>query len=71
LKFNRKKFIYLISPLKINKSFYPDLIEVLRQKKVSFFQLRLKKENLKKKLEIGKKIKRTIKFDEILKEEDF
>jgi len=61
LKFNRKKFIYLISPLKINKSFYPDLIEVLRQKKVSFFQLRLKKENLKKKLEIGKKIKRICK----------
>ena len=61
MKFNRKKFIYLISPLKINKSFYPDLIEVLRQKKVSFFQLRLKKENLKKKLEIGKKIKRICK----------
>jgi len=61
LRFNKKKFIYLISPLKINKSFYPDLIEVLRQKKVSFFQLRLKKENLKKKLEIGKKIKRICK----------
>ena len=33
------------------------MIEVLKQKKVSFFQLRLKKENLKKKLIIGKKIK--------------
>jgi len=61
LRFNKKKFIYLISPLKINKSFYPDLIEVLKQKKVSFFQLRLKKENFKKKLEIGKKIKRICK----------
>ena len=61
MRFNKKKFIYLISPLKINKSFYPDLIEVLKQKKVSFFQLRLKKENFKKKLEIGKKIKRICK----------
>ena len=33
------------------------MIEVLKQKKVSFFQLRLKKENLKKRLLIGKKIK--------------
>ena len=61
MRFNNKKFIYLISPLKINKSFYSDLIEVLRYKKVGFFQLRLKKENFKKKLLIGKKIKKICK----------
>ncbi len=58
MRFNRKKFIYLISPTKIYKSFYQDLTKVLQQKKVSFFQLRLKKENLKKKIIIGKKIKK-------------
>ena len=57
MRFNKKKFIYLISPLKINKTFYIELIEVLKQKKVSFFQLRLKKENFNKKFIIGKKIK--------------
>ena len=61
MRFNNKKFIYLISPLKINKSFYNDLIEVLKYKKVGFFQLRLKKENFKKKLLIGKKIKKICK----------
>ncbi len=57
MRFNKKKFIYLISPLKIDNSFYSDLTNILKQKKVSFFQLRLKKESLKKKLIIGKKIK--------------
>ena len=38
-----------------------DLTQVLKQKKVSFFQLRLKKEKFKKKLEVGKKIKRICK----------
>jgi len=61
LKFNRKKFIYLISPLKINISFYDNLIDVLKQNKVSFFQLRLKKENFKKKFTIGRKIKKICK----------
>ena len=56
MRINKKKFIYLISPTKINKSFYQDLTKVLQQKKVSFFQLRLKKETLKKKLIIGRKI---------------
>ena len=37
------------------------LTNVLKQEKVSFFQLRLKKESLKKKLMIGKKIKRICK----------
>ena len=61
MRFNNKKFIYLISPLKINKPFYNDLIKVLKYKKVGFFQLRLKKENFKKKLLIGKKIKKICK----------
>ena len=61
MRINKKKFIYLISPNKIDNSFYPDLIHVLKQKKVSFFQLRLKKESLKKKLIIGRKIKKICK----------
>tara|TARA_B100001027_G_scaffold121047_1_gene83584 strand:- start:296 stop:910 length:615 start_codon:yes stop_codon:yes gene_type:complete len=61
LKINKKKFIYLISPTKIYTSFYNDLIEVLKSKKVSFFQLRLKKESFRKKLVIGGKIKKICK----------
>ena len=61
MRFNNKKFIYLISPLKINKSFYNNLIEVLQYKKVGFFQLRLKNYDFKKKLLIGKKIKKICK----------
>ena len=61
MKFNKKRFIYLISPLKINKSFYKDLSEIFKQRKVSFFQLRLKKENFTKKFFIGKKIKKICK----------
>ena len=61
MRFNKKKFIYLISPLNIDKIFYKNLKYVLRQKKVSFFQLRLKNEEFKKKLIIGKKIKKICK----------
>ena len=61
MRINKKKFIYLISPTKINKSFYQDLTKVLQQKKVSFFQLRLKRETTKKKIIIGKKIKKICK----------
>ena len=61
MRISKKKFIYLISPSKIKKTFYIELIKILKQKKVSFFQLRLKKENFKTKLEIGKKIKRICK----------
>ena len=54
-----KKFVYLISPNKIkNNDFYVDLSQVLSSKKVSFFQLRLKKETYKNKIYIGKKIKK-------------
>ena len=61
MRVKNKKFIYLISPLKIEKTFYSHLEKVLSQKKVSFFQLRLKKENPKKKLIIAKKIKKICK----------
>ena len=57
MKTNKNKFLYLISPNKINRSFYKNLIQVLKLKKTSFFQLRLKRENLKNKIKIGKKIK--------------
>ncbi len=61
MKHSRKKFIYLISPSKIKSSFYNNLHKVLRSRKVSFFQLRLKKESFKKKYRIGKKIKKICK----------
>ena len=57
-----KKFIYLISPNSIkNDSFYTQLDQVLSQRKVSFFQLRLKKETNRNKISIGKKIKKICK----------
>ncbi len=61
MKFSKKKFVYLISPVKINKSFFNDLTQVFKQKKVSFFQLRLKKSSFKKKFIIGRKIQRICK----------
>ena len=61
MKINKNKFIYLISPLKIKKSFYRDLIKVFKTNKVSFFQLRLKRKSFKQKLIIGKKIKKICK----------
>ena len=57
-----KKFVYLISPNKIeNEHFYTDLALVLSSKKVSFFQLRIKKETNKNRLLIGKKIQKICK----------
>ena len=52
-----KRFIYLISPKKIDDNFYLDLKKVLRSKKIGFFQLRLKKARSIKIIKIGKKIK--------------
>ncbi len=54
----KKRFIYLISPNKIDKKFYKDLKVVLSSNLVSFFQLRLKKYSLKEKKKIGMKIKK-------------
>ena len=57
MKTRNKKFIYLISPNKIiNNSFYNILNQLFKSKKVKFFQLRLKKESVKKKVTIAKKI---------------
>ena len=54
-----KKFVYLISPVKINnKTFFETLDLVFKTKRISFFQLRLKKQNTKKIVNIGKKIKK-------------
>tara|TARA_B100001057_G_scaffold329329_1_gene329722 strand:- start:90 stop:704 length:615 start_codon:yes stop_codon:yes gene_type:complete len=61
LKINKKKFVYLISPNKIKKTFFKNLANVLRSKKVGFFQLRLKKTSWKNKIIIGKKIKKICK----------
>ena len=68
LRQNRKnkRFVYLISPNKIkNEKFYYKLNQVLSSKKVSFFQLRLKKESFKNKIFIGKKIRKICKKHQV------
>ncbi|MBA1339553.1 MAG: thiamine-phosphate pyrophosphorylase [Pelagibacterales bacterium] len=58
------KFLYLISPSKINSNFYTDLQKILQTRKVKFFQLRLKKTSESSILQIAKKIKKiTNKFN--------
>ena len=61
MKINKKKFLYLISPNKISKSFYGDLIKVLKSNKISFFQLRLKKDSYGNKFKIAKKLRKICK----------
>ena len=61
MRVNKKRFIYLISPNKITKSFYSDLKVVLSSNLVSFFQLRLKQYSLIERKEIGIKIKKICK----------
>ncbi|MDC0416609.1 thiamine phosphate synthase [Candidatus Pelagibacter sp.] len=61
MKIKKNKFLYLISPNKIFKSFYIDLKKVLKSDKVAFFQLRLKKESFNNKIKIAKKIKKICK----------
>ena len=54
-----KKFIYLISPIKIkNNNFYVELVKIFKLKKVAFFQLRLKKES--KKIEIDQELEKLL-----------
>ena len=61
---HKKRFVYLISPIKIKNNFYNQLKNVLKSDKVKFFQLRLKKCSEKKIINIGKKIKNICKrFD--------
>ena len=62
MRINKKKFIYLISPNKIaNNNFYNDLVKIFKSKKISFFQLRLKNTIMKKKILIGRKVKKICK----------
>jgi len=63
----RKKFIYLISPNKIKDElfFYSNLKKIFKTKKISFFQLRLKKQSFKKKISIGKKILKICKKNKV------
>ena len=65
MRINKKKFIYLISPNKITKSFFKNLKEVLKTGKVSFFQLRLKNHSLKDKIKLGMKIKKICKIHRV------
>jgi len=61
-KIANKKFVYLISPNKIKSIFfYKDLEKLFKTKKISFFQLRLKKNTFKEKLIIGKKVNKICK----------
>ena len=56
-----KKFIYLISPNKIQNNFFNKLNLVFKLNKISFFQLRLKKNTTKQKLNFAKKVKKICK----------
>ena len=56
-----KQLVYLISPNKIYSDFYRDLEKVLSSKKVSFFQLRLKRKPKNLIIKIAKKIKKITK----------
>ena len=58
---SKKKFIYLISPNKIYPNFYKDLKKIFELNKVNFFQLRLKKTTLNRKIIIAKKTKKICK----------
>ena len=58
---SKKKFIYLISPNKIYPNFYKDLNKIFQLNKVNFFQLRLKKTPLNRKIIIAKKTKKICK----------
>ena len=61
LRVSKKRFIYLISPNKIKKSFYNNLNVVLSSNLISIFQLRLKQYSLIERKEIGIKIKKICK----------
>jgi len=61
-----KRYIYLISPKKIKQvKFYRDLNNVLKTKKVKYFQLRLKKTSTSNLLKISKKVKKIVKKNNV------
>ena len=55
-----KRYIYLISPPKIQVKFYKKLDLVLKTKKVKYFQLRLKKISIPNLIKVSKKIKKIV-----------
>ena len=55
------RFVYLISPKRLNNNFYIELSKVLKSKKVKYFQLRLKGKKDKYVLNILKKVKKITK----------
>ena len=65
LKISKKKFIYLISPNKINSNFFIQLKLLLQTNKVFFFQLRLKKYSISKKILIGTRVKKICKKNNV------
>ena len=61
-----KKYIYLISPPKIRgDKFYEDLDQILKTKKIRYFQLRLKKISNQTLLKISKKTKQIVKKNNV------
>jgi len=62
-----KRYIYLISPQKIRGTkFYKQLDQVLKTKKVKYFQLRLKKISIQNLFKISKKIKKVAKKNKVI-----
>ena len=53
-----KRFVYLISPFKIEKNFYRNLDKVLSFKNVEYFQLRLKNTKKNNLLKVANKIRK-------------
>ena len=61
-----KRYIYLISPQKIRGiKFYNELHQILKTKKVKFFQLRLKKTSNSNLIKICKKIKKIVRKNNV------
>jgi thiamine-phosphate pyrophosphorylase len=61
-----KRFIYLLSPQIIRgKNFYYKLNQVLKSKKIEYFQLRLKKTSTLDAIKIGKKVKQITKKNKV------
>ena len=57
----KKRFIYLISPNKIDKNFYNNLEILFQSNLIYFFQQRFKKYSFKKNVQIGNRIKKICK----------
>ena len=61
-----KRYIYLISPQKVwGNKFYNDLDQILKTKKVKYFQLRIKKISNPNLIKISNKIKKIVKKNNV------